>query len=149
MKKLVLITSFLFWIFSVSAQLLSPQQFLGYTVGTHFTPCNKIDDYFKAVAAAKPNMVKVEKYGQTYEGRDLMLAYIGLPENLQRLEEIRKNNLRLTGMLKDGVARKQLVYQLSCGLVITFMVTSRHPQRLQCLHCTLWLAIAIHKPKIG
>src|SRR5206468_10346435 len=85
-------------------QLLSPQQFLGYPVGTHFTPCNKIDDYFKAVATAKPNMVKVDKYGQTYEGRDLMLAYIGLPENLQRLEEIRKNNLRLTGMLKDGVA---------------------------------------------
>jgi hypothetical protein len=28
-------------------------------------------------------MVKVEKYGETYEGRDLMLAYIALPENLQ------------------------------------------------------------------
>src|SRR5690349_14761734 len=104
MKKSLLIAAFAFWMCSASAQLLSPQQFLGYKVGTHFTPCSKVDDYFKAVAAAKPNMVKLEKYGQTYEGRDLIIAYVGLPENLQRLEEIRKNNLRLTGTLKDGVA---------------------------------------------
>ena len=38
-------------------------------------------------------MVKIEKYGETNEGRELMLAYIALPENLKRLDEIRKNNL--------------------------------------------------------
>ncbi len=103
MKKSLLILGLVFWLSPVSAQLLSPQQFLGYKVGTHFTPSTKVDDYFRSVAAAKPAMVKLEKYGQTYEGRDLLIAYVGLPDNLQRLEEIRKNNLRLTGMLKDGV----------------------------------------------
>ncbi len=87
-----------------SSQLLSPEQFLGYKVGARFTPCYKVDDYFKAVASAKPFMVKVEDYGKTNEGKELMLAYIALPENLQRLEEIRKNNLRISGSLNDGVA---------------------------------------------
>ena len=99
---LFLFSSCLFFV--GSAQLLSPEQFLGYKVGAHYTLTYKVDDYFKAVAAAKPSMVKVESYGKTNEGRELMLAYIALPENLQRIEEIRKNNLRLSGTLKDGVA---------------------------------------------
>jgi hypothetical protein len=90
---------------AVNAQTLqSPDDFLGYKVGTKFTRHNKIVDYFKAVAAAKPDMVKVEKYGETYEGRDLMLAFIALPENLQRLDAIRLNNLRLAGIAKDKMA---------------------------------------------
>jgi len=91
--------------YAANAQTLqSPDDFLGYKVGTKFTRHNKIVDYFKAVAAAKPDMVKVEKYGETYEGRDLMLAFIALPENLQRLDAIRLNNLRLAGIAKDKMA---------------------------------------------
>lgn len=104
MKSFFLGLCCLVFCITASAQLVSPEQFLGYKVGTHFTPCYKIDNYFKAVAAAKPAMVKVEKYGETYEGRELLVAYISTPENLQKLEEIRKNNLRLAGVLKDNVA---------------------------------------------
>ncbi|MEJ7676732.1 MAG: hypothetical protein WKG06_02405 [Segetibacter sp.] len=49
-------------------------------------------------------MVKVEKYGETNEGRELLVAYIASPQNLQRLEEIRQNNLRISGSAKDKVA---------------------------------------------
>lgn len=83
------------------AQLQSPEQFLGYKIGTHYTPHYKIVNYVKAVAQARPDMVKVEKYGETNEGRELLVAYIASPENLQRLEEIRKNNLRFAGVAKD------------------------------------------------
>jgi hypothetical protein len=78
-------------------QLQSPEQFLGYKPGTHFTPHYKIAAYVRAVAQAKPTMVKVEKYGETYEGRELLLAYIASPENMQRLDAIRTNNLQLAG----------------------------------------------------
>jgi putative intracellular protease/amidase len=95
----------IFQAFAVHSQTLqSPDQFLGYKVGTKFTRHYKIVDYFKAVAAAKPDMVKVEKYGETYEGRDLMLAFIALPENLQKLDAIRMNNLRMAGLTKDRMA---------------------------------------------
>ncbi|HEY6975713.1 MAG TPA: M14 family metallopeptidase [Chitinophagaceae bacterium] len=87
-----------------SQTLQSPQEFLGYKIGTHFTPDYKIVNYFNAVAQAKPDMVKVEKYGETYEGRELILAYIASPENLQKLDVIRMNNLRMAGMAKDKMA---------------------------------------------
>ena len=82
----------------------TPASFLGYPRGAHFTPHHTVMSYFKAVAAAAPDRMLLEQYGSTYEGRPLVLAYIASPENLQRLEAIRKNNLRLAGMLHDSVA---------------------------------------------
>ena len=86
------------------AQLKSPDEFLGYSLGSKFTPYYKIVNYFNQAAAAMPQMMKLQKYGETNEGRDLLLAFISTPENMARLDEIQKNNLRLTGILKDKAA---------------------------------------------
>lgn len=88
--------------FSFAQTLQSPETFLGYTIGTQFTRHHKIVDYVKHVAATKKEMVHIEQYGTTYEGRELMLVFISSPENMQRLEEIRKNNLTLTGIEKSS-----------------------------------------------
>ncbi|TDH24236.1 zinc carboxypeptidase [Segetibacter sp. 3557_3] len=71
----------------------TPTQFLGYPLGSKFTPHYKIVNYFHSVAQAKSDVVKLEKYGETYEGRELLLTYISSPENLKNLEAIRQNNL--------------------------------------------------------
>jgi hypothetical protein len=86
-----------------SAQLKSPEQFLGYKPGERFTPHYKIVQYFEHAAAAAPQMMKLETYGYTNEGRPLLLATVSSAQNIGRLEEIRNNNLRLTG-LQTGVA---------------------------------------------
>lgn len=70
----------------------SPASFLGYTVGTRFTRHHQIVSYFNTLAQARPDMVKIMPYGKTYEGRDLLVAAIGLPENMAKLEQIRKHN---------------------------------------------------------
>lgn len=100
-KHLLLLISVLLLTGALTAQLQSPEQFLGYKIGTRYTPHYKIVNYVKAVALAKPDMVKVEKYGETTEGRELLLAYIASPQNLQKLDEIRQNNLRIAGAAKD------------------------------------------------
>ncbi|HVS97189.1 MAG TPA: M14 family metallopeptidase, partial [Puia sp.] len=82
----------------------TPDAFLGYPLGAHFTPHHRVVDYFRAVAAAVPDRVQVEQYGTTYEGRPLLLAFIAAPANLRRLESIRRNNLRLAGVLRDSLA---------------------------------------------
>ncbi len=105
MKKL------LFGLFCLGVTMLSeaqsvpsPEQFLGYKVGTRFTRHHRIVEYVKSVAVARPDMVKLEKYGETNEGRELMLVFVSTPENIQQLEQIRMNNLRMAGLAKDKAA---------------------------------------------
>jgi hypothetical protein len=109
MQKLIslLFGSLFFSFITFSQSAPSPESFLGYKLGDQYTPHHKIVSYFKEVAKALPSQVRVEQYGETYEGRPLLLAFIASPENLQRLEDIRRNNLRLAGILKDGSAASE------------------------------------------
>ena len=104
LRNYVLLLLIMVYSTSMAQNLTSPQQFLGYKVGTKFTQHYKIVDYFKAVAAARKDMVIAESYGTTNEGRELMLAYVSTPENIANLEAIRNNNLRLAGLAKDKMA---------------------------------------------
>ena len=103
MHKIIAIFSGLLILFNsaISQAPPSPEAFLGYKLGDHFTQHYKIVNYFKAVAESMPAQVRLEQYGETYEGRPLLLAFIASPENLQRLEAIRLNNLRLAGVSHD------------------------------------------------
>ncbi|MXV14353.1 M14 metallopeptidase family protein [Hufsiella ginkgonis] len=79
-------------------KIQSPDEFLGYRLGEQFTPHYRVVEYFKYIAATVPT-VKLQEYGRTNESRPLLLAFIASPENASRLEDIRKNNLKLAGML--------------------------------------------------
>ncbi|MEP6748711.1 MAG: M14 metallopeptidase family protein [Bacteroidota bacterium] len=104
MKNIFLTLSFIVTGFTSFTQVQSPDEFLGYTLGTHYTPHFKIVNYMYYIAAQVPGMVKVEKYGETNEGRPLLLVYITSNENFSNLENIRQNNLRLAGAAVDRVA---------------------------------------------
>lgn len=105
MHRTLLSCFLIFLLFSVSkAQLKSPEQFLGYKVGTRYTPHYKIVNYFQHVATQMPSMVKLQPYGETNEGRPLLLAIVASAENLQQVEQLRQNNLRLAGLAKDKMA---------------------------------------------
>ncbi|MBC7901997.1 MAG: zinc carboxypeptidase, partial [Gemmatimonadaceae bacterium] len=107
MKKLLALSfTVLSFLFSFS-QLQSPSQFLGYELGSHYTPHFNIVNYFNHVAAQSPSMVRIEQYGKTNEGRPLILAYIAAPEKLNDLENIRKNNMRLASSSLDKMAANE------------------------------------------
>lgn len=84
------------------AQLQSPEQFLGYKIGTRYTPHWRIAEYFRHAAAAMPSVMKLQEYGKTYEGRPLLAAFISSANNISRLEDIRRNNLSAAGMDRAG-----------------------------------------------
>ena len=88
---------------TLQAQVVpSPASYLGYTVGSRFTRHHNIVSYFNTVAQAVPDRVKIINYGKTNEGRDLLVAAIGLPENIAQLEKIRKHNNGLVdGSVED------------------------------------------------
>lgn len=61
MKKLLLgLLGLAFSLASIAQSVPSPEQFLGYKVGTRFTRHHRIVEYVKTVAGARPDMVKVE-----------------------------------------------------------------------------------------
>ena len=104
MYKRFLFSVTLFFFISADAQLRSPEDFLGYKIGTRFTPHWKIVNYFQHVAANASANVKLEQYGQTNEGRPLLLSFISSADNISKLEQIRLNNLRLANLSKDRAA---------------------------------------------
>src|SRR5438034_3543441 len=47
-------------------------------------------------------MVKLQQYGETNEGRPLMVAFVSTGDNMRNLDNIRNNNLRLANMNSDN-----------------------------------------------
>ncbi|MBO9657829.1 MAG: zinc carboxypeptidase [Chitinophagaceae bacterium] len=83
------------------AQLKSPEAFLGYKIGTRYTPHWRVVSYYQYVAQTLPANVKLVQYGETNEHRPLYTAFISSAENISNLENIRTNNLRLANLAKD------------------------------------------------
>ena len=84
-----------------STTVPTPAQFLGYTIGDRFTPHHRVLAYAELIARQMPNRVKLLPYGTTHEGRQLMAIAVASDANMARLDDIRTNNLRRTGLL-DG-----------------------------------------------
>lgn len=101
LKKLIFSLLCIAFVAAGMAQIKSPAQFLGYEIGTRFTRHDKIVEYFKYLAEAAPASVKLQQYGETNEHRPLYLAFVSTPENINNLENIRMNNLRLAHLAKD------------------------------------------------
>lgn len=104
MKKTIVFVSFLVLLVSAKSQTnsLKINDFLGYEVGSKFTRHHKIVAYCKALAQAYPSKIKLEQYGTTYEGRELLVAYVSSKENIENLETIANTNRTLCGMNKGG-----------------------------------------------
>ena len=90
----------------------SPEAFLGYPLGEHFTPHHKVVDYFNHVAE-NSSMVSYTTYGKTNELRPLTLAFVSSKANLDNLESIRKKHLANTGIEKGEALTDKAIVWLS------------------------------------
>lgn len=101
---------------TVSAQLQSPDQFLGYELGDRYTPHHQVVAYVRHVAE-NSDRVTIQSYGETYENRELVYLVVTTPENHQQIEEIRTNNLKLTGLMdEDPTDLKKAIIWLSYNI---------------------------------
>ncbi len=114
-KPLLVFTLFVFSLNLCFAQqkLKTPSEFLGYELGTHFTLHYKVVQYYEYLAANSKN-IKLEYYGKTNEGRELLVAFVANDENINRLEDIRKSNLSNAGILQNNqIANQPAIVWLS------------------------------------
>jgi uncharacterized membrane protein len=83
------------------AQLKSPEEFLGYKIGTEFSRHADVVRYFEHVAA-NSELVNYAEYGRTNERRPLTYATVSSPSNLARLDQIRTDNLKSIGLVEGS-----------------------------------------------
>lgn len=72
----------------------TPQSELGYQVGEWHVRPEQIDSYFRKLAEISPR-VKIHTYAHSYEKRPLSLIYISSEKNIQNIESLRQQHLKM------------------------------------------------------
>ncbi len=73
----------------------SPSDVLGYELGSRFTDVAAVNRYMRALAEAS-DLVSVEEYGTTLEGRPLIQVVVAKPSHRARMDQILGLNAELT-----------------------------------------------------
>ena len=81
---------------------------LGYEVGKKITSHADMVTYFRALEKAKPNSIKIKRYGTSWEGRELIVAAIGSDDNIKNLESFAKDMQALSNSSKTSTLIKKL-----------------------------------------
>ena len=112
----------------------TPESSFGFAVGADY----KLFDYEQSIAyfrrlAASSNRIKLLEVGQTSFGRPMTVAIISSPENLARLDEIRRVNMRIAHPdgLTDSLAHRlaaqgKVIVDISGGLHASEIAGSQH-----------------------
>lgn len=87
------------------------QSVLGYDFGQNITRHAEMERYYQALVAAAPQQIKMEKIGETYEGRALYYVILSSAQNMSRLEDFRQNNLKLADPRKTPSSEADQIIQ--------------------------------------
>ena len=81
---------------SLSGQIPDPSEFAGFPIGSdgNLVRWERIVEYFQTVASAS-DRVQVDELGKSTNGNPFILATVSAPKNLNRLEEIKRNQWRI------------------------------------------------------
>lgn len=80
-----------------SQQIKSPDEFLGYELGTQFTFHHSAVEYFKYIAG-QSELARFIEYGTTYEGRPLCVCVVSRKAGLAMVDEYGNNNFIRAGL---------------------------------------------------
>jgi hypothetical protein len=83
----------------------SLKSLLGHGIGVEFTRHHEVISFYENLHLAFPNESKILEYGETNEGRKLMLFFMGSEENLNRLDELRNMHL-----LRDNSSKLPIIW---------------------------------------
>ncbi len=71
----------------------TPEEFLGYPVGSHHTRHDRIVSYFETLAHIS-DRAALTRYGETYEHRPLIILTITKEEHLTSMDQLQREHLR-------------------------------------------------------
>ncbi len=79
---------------SYSSKVPKPRDIIGHEVGEWHVTHDKLVNYMKAVAAARPDRISLQVTGRTYEGREQLLLVISSSKNIADIDNVRKRHLQ-------------------------------------------------------
>lgn len=96
----------------------SPEDFLGYPVGSYHTRHDLIVAYMKELAASSERAT-YQEIGRTYEHRPMPVLTVTSPENHARLEEIRQRHIAAADPNGEPAASGELPAIVHLGYGVT------------------------------
>jgi hypothetical protein len=100
---------------SFDPKIPTPEQFLGYPIGSHYTRHDQIIAYLNELARTS-DKVHVQVIGKTYEERAQLIVTITSAANYARLEAIRQEHLSLTDPAKPVSNNAPVIVLLGYGV---------------------------------
>ncbi len=73
----------------------SIEEALGHAPGERITWHRDVIRYFRALERAAPGRISVVEYARSWQGRELIYAVLSSPENMARLDEVKRDMQRL------------------------------------------------------
>ena len=110
LRSFAVICGSIFWVaVSIAAQIPTPEQAFGFRPGADYKLADyrMIVDYYRKLAAAAPDRVRLQEIGPTAEDQQMILAIISSSEKMPRLDSYRDISRRLAMVrgLNDEQAR--------------------------------------------
>lgn len=72
----------------------TPESFFGFRIGTSLVRYDKVVEYFRLLAE-KSDRASLEVFGRSWEGREQVALIVTSPANLENLENIRREHLKV------------------------------------------------------
>ncbi len=122
----------------------SPEEFLGYPVGSHHTRHDRIVAYFNTLAEISDKALFTQ-YGQTFEYRPLIILTISDPVNISNLDEIRDRHLKIIDPSDEGSIPDDLPVFINLG----YGVHGNEPSSAEAAMLTAYTLLASQNSQIG
>ncbi len=102
---------------SYNSEIPTPQEVLGFVPGEWHVSHDRLLMYMNKLAEASPR-IQIENRGFTYEGRPLVLLTVSSEENLNNIEEIRKNHVALVEKNSESLDTEEMPIVINQGFSI-------------------------------
>jgi hypothetical protein len=124
-------------------EIPSPEQFLGYPIGSHHTRYDRIVAYFETLAEVSDKAI-LTQYGQTFELRPLIILTISNPGHISDLENIRLKHVQFIDPSNKNTESRNLPLFINLG----YGVHGNEPSSAEAAMLTAYTLIASQQGEI-